>query len=130
MKSVNSLVVSKHRQEIVRLISELKRLCLKACYGDVLFRGVPIEVYRKCGKANCCCVAGGELRHGPYKAIQIWEGGKQRQISLKGTEGRYFEMAKHYQYQQQNYQRIVKIQQTILKQVDQMLKARCICSKE
>jgi hypothetical protein len=130
MENVSNYKVSKYRQEIVKLVMELKRLCLKAGYGDIIFRGVPIEVYRKCGKPNCRCTQGGESRHGPYQAIQIWEDGRQRQISLKQTESKYFEMAKLYQYQQQNYRKITKVQQALLKRVEQMLEERCICSKK
>lgn len=130
MEKANSERVSRYRQEVAKLVAELKGVCMKVGYSDLLFRGTPITVYRKCGKTTCRCASGGAARHGPYKAIQIWEEGKQRQISLKQSEGKYFEMAKHYQYQCQNYKKVVELQQEILKQVEQMMEARCICKKK
>ena len=130
MEKVSSERVSRYRQGIGRLVEELKRLCLKAGYSDLLFRGTPIKVYRKCGKSTCRCVQGGDARHGPYKAIQIWEGGKQRQISLKQSEEKYFEMAQNYQYQKRNQQKAIEVQQEILKRVEQMMEVRCICNKK
>ena len=130
MKKVSKERVSRYRKDLVELLSRLKHLCMKAGHEGVIFRGTPVNVYRKCGKSGCRCEEGGEARHGPYRVIQTWDKGKQRQISLKGSEGKYFEMAKHYQYQQQNRRRIIKIQEEILKQVDLMLKARTIWEKE
>ena len=130
MKKVTAEQASRYRQEISHLIVKLKRLCLKAGHRDLLFKGTPIEVYRKCGKTQCRCAAGGESRHGPYQVIQIWDEGKQGQVSLKRSEGKYFEMAKHYQSQRQNRQKIIEIQREILERLEQMIETRCIWHKE
>lgn len=40
--------------------------------------------YRKCGKANCHCFAGGRQRHGPYKYGKVRRGHKVNSIYLGG----------------------------------------------
>jgi len=63
-KPVTKEQVSRYRQEVNRQIEKLKTLALKAGYPDLLFGGVPCEVYRTCGKSTCRC-ARAEERHGP-----------------------------------------------------------------
>ena len=130
MKKVPAEQVSRYRQEVSLLIAKLKSLCLKAGHSDLIFKGTPTQVYRKCGNPRCRCAAGGSERHGPYKVIQVWESGEQRQISLKRAESSYFEMAEHYQYQQQNRHKIVELQGELLELVERMIEARCICKKQ
>lgn len=130
MKKVSKDQVSRYRQEISRLLDDIKRLSLKAGYQDLLFGGTPIEVYRTCGKENCCCSKGGENRHGPYKAIQIRHSGIQRQITLKRDEGVFFEMAKNHQYQVANRERIIELQRSLVDKLNKMLEARTIWDKK
>ena len=130
MKNLSNARVSQYRQKIAKLIAELNRLSLKAGHGDLIFHGLPQEVYRQCGKPNCRCAAGGEWRHGPYPVIDVWRNGKARQLSLKKSEVEYFEMAKHYQYQIQNRRKIAMVQEEILKEVDKMIEARTIWEKQ
>lgn len=130
MKKVTKERASTYRQEIYRKVEQLKELCLKAGYPDLLFGGSPIEVYRTCGKKNCKCQEGGEKRHGPYQAIQVCREGKQRHITLKKDESDFFNMAKHYQYQMQNRRRVISTQEDILRKLDEMLEARVIWDKK
>lgn len=130
MQKVPANKVSAYRQNISRLVEQLKRCYLKAGYGDLIFKGTPIEVFRTCGKKSCKCHSGKEHRHGPYQAIQTRLDGKQKQILLKQNESHFFDMARHYQFQTQNKKRITALQKEITENLTLMLKARTICSKE
>lgn len=130
MKNVSKEHVSRFRQEISRLVAELRRHCLKAGHADLLFKGTPQEVYRRCGKPTCRCAESDENRHGPYRLIHCRHNGQQRQISLKQSEQHYYEMAEHYQYQYRNRRKIQKLQEKILAEVDAMLEARTIWEKK
>lgn len=130
MKKVSKEQVSRYRQDVSKLLDEIKRLTLKAGYQDLLFGGTPIEVYRTCGKENCRCSQGGDNRHGPYRAIQIRHGGIQRQITLRKDEGAFFEMAKNHQYQVANRERLVELQKSLLDKLNAMLEARTIWDKK
>lgn len=130
MKNITNEQISRYRQSVARLIERLKELSLKAAYKDTLFHGTPLEFYKCCGRKGCHCAKGGEHRHGPYRAIQIWVDGRQRQVGLRKDEGHYHEMAQHYQYQQQNRSDVVKTMDDLLQLLDEMLEARTICSKE
>ena len=99
------------------LINLLEKKVSKAFFSDSIFQGTPIEVFRKCGNPNCKCNQGGDQRHGPYKVIQTKIDGKQKQVSLKESEGKYFEMAKFYKWQMDNHRDV----QEILKQIDEIM---------
>lgn len=130
MKTVAKERVSRFRQGVVKLIEELKRCCLKVGHEDLVFKGTPQEVYRRCGKSNCRCAGSDEFRHGPYRAIHTWHEGHQKQISLSKSEQHYYKMAQHYQYQYHNRQEIQRLQEEIMKAVDAMLGARTIWEKK
>jgi hypothetical protein len=121
--------ISRYRKQVCQLLAKLKFLAFKAGYRDRLFQGVPCEVMRTCGKKNCRCMQGGQ-RHGPYKVVQVWRENCSRQLSLKKGEEQYFEMAKRYQFQQQNRRQVAQLLQEILAAVDAMLERRTIWNKK
>ena len=130
MKKTSKGQASRFRQEMCLQLEKLKGCCLKSGHCDLLFGGTPVEFYKKCGKAGCRCEQGGESRHGPYRGIQLWRDGKQKHISLRRDEWRYYEMAQHYQYQQANRAKIVELQEELLVLVDRMIEARTIWNKK
>ena len=50
--------LSRHRQELRRLVAELER-AIEAVFGrDPLVKGTVYEMARKCGKPSCACARG------------------------------------------------------------------------
>jgi hypothetical protein len=129
MKTIDKEKVSRYRQEITRAIERLKEQYLMAGHADLIFGGTPLEVYRRCGKPTCRCSKDDQYRHGPYRVIGVRDGGTVRQVTLRKDEGRYFDMAKHYQWQAQNRAEIVELQEELLKKLDVMIEARTIWEK-
>jgi len=130
MKRVTKEHLSRFRQDVAKTSGEITHLCIKAAQEEPLLAGTPVPTYKTCGKPNCKCQQGGEFRHGPYLAVQIRQDGKQRNLTLKKSEAHFFEMAKEYQSQMQNRQRIIEKQQQLLEKVDKMIEARTIWDKK
>ena len=86
-------------------------------------------MYRRCGKPACRCAKDKSYRHGPYRVIGVRDGGTVRQVTLRKDEGRFFDMAKHYQWQAQNRAEIVKLHEELLNKLDLMLEERTIWEK-
>lgn len=122
--------VSRYRQEVYRVTAEMKELAMKAGYQDLLLGGVPVEVYRRCGKARCRCMASDEHRHGPYQVVQIYQDGRSWQLTLKKSEGKYFDMAKRYQYQVKNRAKLQQLGKKLLELFDGMIEARTVWNKK
>ena len=130
MKRVSKEWLSRQRQQIYRRLEELREYYNGAVKPSLLFGGSPMEVYRQCGKENCRCARGGELRHGPYRVIAVRNGDSVRQVTLKQDEGHFYEMAKSYQEQRRNRGRIIEIQDELLKQFDELIERRTTCKKQ
>ena len=130
MKKLNKDYLSKYRQNIERATQEIRHLCIGAAGAEPLLAGTPVQTYKTCGKPGCKCEQGGENRHGPYLAVQIRRDGKQRNLTLKKSEGHLIELAREYQRQMHNRENIAKLQQDLLEKVDNMLKARMIWDKK
>jgi hypothetical protein len=80
--------------------------------AEPMVRGLPHEVYRKCGKPNCRC-ARGEL-HGPYNALSVNKDGKQRIVMVKKADaGTVMKKSRRYRYFQRTLVRIRKINKEI-----------------
>ena len=74
--------------------------------------GLPLEVYRKCGKANCKCNQG--KRHGPYPALSVNKGGKQKIVMVKKKDAAIvIKQSKRYRYFQQTLAKIRRINREI-----------------
>ena len=117
MNQLSNQQISTYRQKLRVLLESLEKKVSKAFYSDALFQGTPIEVFRKCGNQNCKCAQGGDQRHGPYKVIQTKIDGRQKQVSLKGSEEKYFKMAQYYQWQISNYREV----KMVLSQIDELM---------
>jgi hypothetical protein len=130
MKRVSKDFLSKFRQDVHQKGEDLKRLCLVAAEESALLAGTPVKTYKTCGKANCKCSVGGDHRHGPYMAVQIRKDGAQRNLTLKKTEAHFFEMAREYQRQMSNREKIISLQEELLQKVDKMIEARVIWNKK
>jgi HEPN domain-containing protein len=124
MKRISNEKISRYKKILRQLIDELDKKAFKSIYPDTLFRGSPVEVYRKCGKKNCKCTKGGENRHGPYKVIQVNRDGKQRQLTIKPGQEKYFEMAKSYVWHSNNYRSIKELLNKIDKLIETIINER------
>ena len=91
--------LSRYRQQVRRLIQDIDHLASRCLFIDSLIQGNPGEVFRTCGKESCKCMKSKADRHGPYLVIQIYREGKQRQIAVKRDDKRFWDKAKHYQFQ-------------------------------
>jgi len=94
-KSTNKL--SKYRQRIHDLLGEIEKLSFYSAHADPLIKGTPVEVYRACGRSYCKCTQDAAFKHGPYRVVQIYKNGKQKQVSLKKTEDKLWERVCNYQ---------------------------------
>jgi hypothetical protein len=130
MKKLNKEYLSRFRQEVQRTAEKLKEACLAAAGESPLLAGTPVRTYKTCGKPNCKCQQGGDSRHGPYLAVQIRREGKQRNLTLRQSEGHFFEMAQEYQRQAQNRESIKELGRELLEKVDKMIEARTIWDKK
>ena len=109
MKKLHPEYLSQMRKEIALKVERLRNLYLGSCTDTLLFHGRPGNVYRKCGKPNCKCVAGGEGRHGPYKIIRVFRDKKNTQITLTEEEHELFAMAQRYQQEVVNRKEIIAV---------------------
>lgn len=126
---VNRNFLSHQRKRMRQLLSALESLCFKTCSSELLFHGTAIESFRRCGKAGCKCARGGDYRHGPYKSIHTIVDGKQKHISLKKSEMRYFDMVQRYQQAKQDRAEIVDLSMRLLEIIDELIERRTIWDK-
>jgi hypothetical protein len=96
---ITATELSKLKKELRQLIDKIERLAFYSAYTDPLVRGTPGEVLRSCGRKTCPCATDPAARHVPYPVIQIYQGKKQRQISVKKDEMGIWQKAKNYQKQ-------------------------------
>jgi len=96
---ITSTQLSKNRKKLRQLLSEIDELAFKSAHNDPLIKGSPVEVYRTCGKENCICSIDPDKRHGPYRVVQVYRNGKQRQVSLKNSETVLWNKVVNYQKQ-------------------------------
>jgi hypothetical protein len=124
MKEIAKKNLSEYRAEVFQLTQKLKKLACKAAYPDPLIKGTPGTVYRKCGYKHCKCAKSLEMRHGPYKVIQVYKDGKQRQIALRKDQGDVWERAKRYHQQMQYLAQIKNICKKLTNHFEQMINQR------
>jgi hypothetical protein len=108
MKKITSKVLSEYRFQVSRLTREINQLACKSAHDDPLIKGTPGEVYRRCGYKTCKCATDLKKRHGPYKVIQVYANGVQRQITLRKDQTDIWEKAQHYQQQRDYLMRLKK----------------------
>jgi len=95
--------LSRYRQSIRKLAKRIEYLADRAVFSDPLIHGSPAEVFRKCGRKGCKCGVDPKSRHGPYKVIQIFQQGRQRQVCLRRDQEGLWKLARHYQYQVEKF---------------------------
>lgn len=81
-------------------------------HGKPMVHGMPLEVYRKCGKPNCRCSEGHP--HGPYDALSINRAGRQKIVIVKQIKRKeVMKEARRYKHFQQTLATIRKINKEI-----------------
>lgn len=124
MKKIARKNLSEYRTKVSQFTRQINELACKAAHPDVLIKGTPGEVYRKCGYKNCKCAKSPDMRHGPYKVIQIYKNGKQRQISLRKDQEKIWEQAVHYQKQMQYLAKLKKVFKELTNLFEKMIEQR------
>lgn len=101
--------LSLYRQQIHQLLDKIEKLSFKCAYIDPLIQGTPGEVFRTCGQKTCKCATDPAERHGPYLVIQIYQGKKQRQVSIRKDQKEIWQKAKNYQKQMKTLLELKKV---------------------
>jgi len=99
MSTITPADISSAQKRIGEILRRVGFLATRCLFADPLIRGMPQEVFRRCGKATCKCMRDAKNRHGPYRVISVVRDGKQRQISLKKDDKESWDLASHYQHQ-------------------------------
>ncbi len=121
---ITSTDLSNYRKQLRELINTIDKLAYKSASSDPLIQGTPNEVYRTCGQKNCACATDKSARHGPYRVIQIYQGKKQRQISLRKEQKDQWQHAKKYQKQKQSLLLLKKTCNELTNIVQEMINKR------
>jgi hypothetical protein len=99
MNEQNSVNLSFLKEKLSRLNTQRTNYIISILHGKEMVLGMPLRVYRKCGKKNCKCNTG--KRHGPYPALSVNKQGKQKIVMIKKTDTSSVmygaEIYKHYQ---------------------------------
>jgi len=115
--------LSQYRKEIYQLIQNLKKISFRCASSEPLIYGVPGEVFRKCGKPGCKCESY-DSRHGPYKVVQIYRNGKQKQIAIGKNQIAIWRRAKLYQQQMKYVTELKNICEQLENTVKRLIKER------
>jgi Family of unknown function (DUF6788) len=118
----------KSREKLSRIRQKIFHLRkLQGAFLDKLLRPKPMvigslyEVYKTCGKPNCCCERG--IKHGPFPALSISLAGKRRvKMVRKGDLPVVREKALAYQSFQQGLASIRKLNKEIDALLEQIKK--------
>ncbi len=99
MNTPDSINLSFLKEKLSRLNTQRTNYIISILHGKEMVFGMPLRVYRKCGKKNCKCNRG--KRHGPYPALSVNKQGKQKIVMIKKTDTSSVmygaEIYKHYQ---------------------------------
>ena len=114
------------RQRVHNLVEKIQFLSSRCLFADELIKGSPAEVYRKCGRPDCKCAAGGINRHGPYKVIQVTRGKRSRQICLRAGQDKFWQLAQNYQHQVEKYLELKRSCSELLKFVNEVIAKRVV----
>ena len=99
MSTLTDAQISIYRKHLHEMLKNLNWLAKRCLFTDVIVKGKPHEVYRKCGKPNCKCAKDINHRHGPYHVVTVVEDGRQKQYSLSRNKEDLWKKVVHYQYQ-------------------------------
>jgi len=126
METLSKQQLSSYRQSLKILLSKIEKSFSLCLFSSPVVRATPGEVFRKCGKKNCKCFADDSARHGPYKVLQVYRDGKQRQVSLRKDQLELWTQAKHYQYQIKNLDTAKAICTELLELLASVIEKRCV----
>jgi len=111
--------IQEMQKKLSALNDERTRLTFSIVHGKPMVHGMPHEVYRRCGKANCKC-AGGQL-HGPYPALSVNKDGGQKIVMVKKNDAAIvIKQSRRYRYFQETLAKIRKINREIDKVLEQI----------
>jgi len=122
--TMTTQALSEQRRVLRQSLKSIERLVFKSAYSDPLFRGTPGEVFRACGKKNCACATDVAKRHGPYRVIQIFRQGKQKQIALKKGDDEIWTRVQHYQQQMKYFFELKKKLNELEQSVKKLIESR------
>ncbi len=101
------------------LNEERTRYIFSLTQGKDMVLGLPLEVYRKCGKAGCKCNDG--KRHGPYPALSVNKDGKQKIVMVKKKDAAtVIKKSKRYRHYQQTLAKIRRLNRDIDELLEQL----------
>ncbi|UCH80645.1 MAG: hypothetical protein JSW20_13040 [Nitrospiraceae bacterium] len=81
-------------------------------HGKEMVHGIPLEVFRKCGKKKCKCYTG--KKHGPYPALSVNKDGTQKIVMIKKNDSSsVLKRAGRYRHYQQTLAKIRRIDKEI-----------------
>jgi len=118
--------LSAYRQRVGNLVRKIGFLSSRCLFADELIRGSPAVVYRKCGRPRCKCVAGGDKRHGPYRVIQIVRDKRSRQICLRVSQDKHWQLAKNYQHQIEKFLDLKRCCSELIQLVNDVIAKRIV----
>ena len=84
MNKLNLVKLSFLKEKLFRLNTQRTNYIISILHGKEMVFGMPLRVYRKCGKKNCKCNTG--KSHGPYPALSVNKQGKQKIVMIKKTD--------------------------------------------
>lgn len=121
---ITTTEISEYRKQLRHLIDKIDALAFHSAHDDPLIQGSPGKVFRRCGVKTCKCASSLADRHGPYLVIQVYQDKKQKQLTLKKSEGEIWQKAKHYQKQTQYYLELKEACSDLVKKVSEILDKR------
>jgi len=108
----DSADIHRIRKKLSALNEQRTQDIFSLIHGKPMTHGLPLTVYKKCGKKGCRCYRG--KLHGPYQAISVNKNGKQKIVMLKkNTDAHIQKGAKRYKHFQETLARIRKINREI-----------------
>ncbi len=111
--------IRRFQQKLTTLNEERTRYIFSLTQGKDMVLGLPLKVYRRCGKSGCKCNQG--EKHGPYPALSVNKGGRQRIVMVKKTDAStVIKQSKRYRFYQQTLAKIRKKNREIDEVLEQL----------
>ncbi len=110
--STKNRIIQDFEKQLSSLNEERTKSIFQLLHGKPMIHGLPLEVFRKCGKNNCKC-AQGQL-HGPYPALSVNKDGRQKTVMVRKKDSPTVLLKSiRYKHFQQTLSRIRKINKEI-----------------
>ena len=124
MSRLTSTQISAYRKKLREMMKKLDWLANRCLFKDIIIKGKPFEVYRKCGKLGCKCAKDPRQRHGPYHVVTVVENGRQKQYSLRKNEEALWQQVVHYQYQLGKLKKFTEQAEEIASLIEEVIQKR------